>query len=82
MLDSNFVESIKITGSSKAMSFTQNRSHQTTLSSKPGVGYDVHGKCNVKQLIKCQLMSKTASKHQQITMAPAATGTVDNERHL
>jgi hypothetical protein len=81
-LDSNFVEPIIITGSSKAIYFTQNRSHQTLLSSKPGVGYDRHGKCNAKRLIKRQLMSKTASKRQQITMAPAATGTVDNEHHL
>jgi hypothetical protein len=64
------------------LSFTQSRSHQTFLSSKPGVRYDVGGKYNVKQLIKRQLMSKTTSKHQQITMAHAATGTDDNEHHL
>jgi hypothetical protein len=64
------------------LSFSQNRSHQTFLSSKPGVRYDARGQYNVKQLIKRQLMSKTASKHQQITMAHGATGTDDNEHHL
>lgn len=64
------------------LSFTQSRSHQTFLSSKPGVRYDARGIYNVKQLIKRQLMSKTTSKHQQITMAHAATGTDDKEHHL
>jgi hypothetical protein len=42
----------------------------------------VCGQGDVKQLIKRQLTTKTTSKHQQITMAHAATETDDNQHHL
>jgi hypothetical protein len=43
---------------------------------------DVDRQYDAKQLIIRQLMSKTASKHQQITTELHATGTRDNRHHL
>jgi hypothetical protein len=47
------------------------------LSSKPVVRCDVGTQYDAGQLIKRQLTSKTASKHQQITTTHDATGTND-----